>query len=56
MWLMLQLMTDVSFEAANIDTAGKKMYELAGDSSIQAVTYLIAVAESAAGGTIGRFC
>ena len=26
-------MADVRFEAANIDTAGKKMYELAGDTT-----------------------
>ena len=46
-------MTDVRFEAANIDTAGKKMYELAGDSSDGGGYYYIAVTFSAAGGTIG---
>ena len=46
-------MTDVRFEAANIDTAGKKMYELAGDSSDPGGYYYIAVTFSAAGGTIG---
>ena len=30
---MVLAMADVRFEAANIDTAGKKMYELAGDTS-----------------------
>ena len=46
-------MTDVRFEAANIDTAGKKMYELAGDTSDPGGYYYIAVTFSAAGGTIG---
>ena len=46
-------MADVRFEAANIDTAGKKMYELAGDSSDGGGFYYIAVTMSAAGGTIG---
>ena len=44
---------DVRFEAANIDTAGKKMYELAGDSSDPGGYYYIAVTFSAAGGTAG---
>ena len=35
------------------DTAGKKMYELAGDSSDPGGYYYIAVTMSAAGGTIG---
>ena len=46
-------MTDVRFEAANIDTAGKKMYELAGDSTDPGGYYYIAATMSAAGGTAG---
>ena len=46
-------MTDVRFEAANIDTASKKMYELAGDTTDPGGYYYIAVTMSAAGGTIG---
>ena len=46
-------MTDVRFEAANIDTAGQKMYELAGDSSDPGGYYYIAATMSAAGGTAG---
>ena len=46
-------MTDVRFEAANIDTAGQKMYELAGDSTDPGGYYYIAATMSAAGGTAG---
>ncbi len=46
-------MADVRFEAANIDTAGKKMYELAGDSSDPGGYYYIAATMAADGGTIG---
>ena len=46
-------MADVRFEAADIDTAGKKMYELAGDSSDPGGYYYIAATMAAAGGTIG---
>ncbi len=46
-------MTDVRFEAANIDTAGQKMYELAGDSTDPGGFYYIAATMSAAGGTAG---
>ena len=46
-------MADVRFEAANIDTAGKKMWELAGDSSDPGGYFYIAVTMSAAGGTAG---
>ena len=46
-------MTDVRFEAANIDTAGQKMYELAGDSSDPGGYYYIAATMAAAGGTAG---
>ena len=41
-------MADVRFEAANIDTAGKKMYELAGDSSDPGGYFYIAATFSAA--------
>ena len=46
-------MTDVRFEAANIDTAGKKMYELAGDSSDPGGYYYIAATMAADGQTAG---
>ena len=46
-------MADVRFEAANINTAGQKMYELAGDSSDPGGYYYIAATMSAAGGTAG---
>ena len=46
-------MTDVRFEAANIDTAGQKMYELAGDTTDPGGYYYIAATMSAAGGTAG---
>ena len=46
-------MADVRFEAANIDTAGQKMYELAGDSTDPGGYYYIAATMSAAGGTAG---
>ena len=46
-------MADVRFEAADIDTAGQKMYELAGDSTDPGGFYYIAATMSAAGGTAG---
>ena len=46
-------MADVRFEAADIDTAGKKMYELAGDTTDPGGYYYIAATMAAAGGTIG---
>ena len=46
-------MADVRFEAADIDTAGQKMYELAGDTSDPGGYYYIAATMSAAGGTAG---
>ena len=46
-------MADVRFEAANIDTAGKKMYELARDSTDPGGYYYIAATMAADGGTIG---
>jgi len=46
-------MADVRFEAANINTAGKKMYEMAGASSDPGGFYYIAATMAAAGGTEG---
>ena len=46
-------MADVRFEAANINTCGQKMYELAGDSSDPGGFYYIAATMAAAGGTGG---
>ena len=46
-------MADVRFEAADIDTAGKKIWELAGDSSDPGGYYYIAATMAAAGGTEG---
>jgi len=46
-------MADVRFEAADIDTASKKMYELAGDTTDPGGYYYIAATMSAAGGTAG---
>jgi hypothetical protein len=46
-------MADVRFEAADINTAGQKMYELAGDSSDPGGYYYVAATMAAAGGTAG---
>ena len=46
-------MTDVRFEAANIDTAGQKVWEMAGDSSDPGGYYYIAATMAAEGGTAG---
>ena len=46
-------MADVRFEAANINTAGQKMYELAGDSTDPGGYYYIAATMAADGGTAG---
>ena len=46
-------MADVRFEAANIDTAGKRVWELAGDSTNPGGYYYIAATMAAAGGTAG---
>ena len=46
-------MADVRFEAADIDTAGKKMWELAGDNSDPGGYYYIAATMAAPGGTEG---
>ena len=44
---------DMRHEAANINTCGQKMYELAGDSSDPGGYYYIAATFSATGGTAG---
>ena len=46
-------MADVRFEAADINTAGQKMYQLAGDSTDPGGYYYIAATMAAAGGTAG---
>ena len=46
-------MADVRFEAADIDTAGKKMWELAGDSSDPGGYYYVAATMAADGQTAG---
>ena len=46
-------MADVRFEAADINTAGKKMWELAGDSSDPGGVFYVAATMAAAGGTAG---
>ena len=46
-------MADVRFEAANINTAGQKMHELAGDSTDPGGYYYVAATMQAAGGTAG---
>ena len=46
-------MADVRFEAADINTAGKKMFELAGDTTDPGGYYYIAATMAAAGGTAG---
>jgi|TARA_R110000787_G_scaffold179489_1_gene291351 hypothetical protein len=46
-------MTDVRHEAANINTCGQKMWELAGASSDGGGYYYIAATMAAAGGTEG---
>jgi hypothetical protein len=46
-------MADVRFEEANINTAGQKMYELAGDSEDSGGFYYVAATFNATGGTAG---
>ena len=46
-------MADVRFEAADINTAAQKMYELAGDSTDPGGFYYVAATMAAAGGTGG---
>ena len=52
------VLSDVRFEAANINTAGKAMWEMAGASSDPGGFYYIAATMAAAGGTEGdmSFC
>ena len=49
-------MTDVRFEAADLNTGSQKLLELAGDSSDPGGYYYIAVTFSATGGTAGTMC
>ena len=46
-------MTDVRFEAADLNTGSKKMYELAGDTTDPGGYFYIAVTFNATGGTAG---
>jgi len=46
-------MADVRFEAANINTAGQKLHELAGDTTDPGGYYYVAATMQAAGGTAG---
>ena len=46
-------LADVRFEAADINTAGQKMYTLAGDSSDPGGYYYVAATMAADGGTAG---
>ena len=46
-------LADVRFEAADIDTSSKKLWELAGDSSDPGGYFYIAVTFAATGGTAG---
>lgn len=44
---------DVRFEAANINTAGQKVYELAGDTNADEGHYYVAATFNVTGGTAG---
>ena len=46
-------MADVRFEAADLDTGSKKLWELAGDSSDPGGYFYIAITFNATGGTAG---
>ena len=46
-------LADVRHEAADINTCGQKMYELAGDSTDPGGYYYVAATMAAAGGTVG---
>ena len=46
-------LADVRFEAANIDTSSKKLWELAGDTTDPGGYFYIAVTFAATGGTAG---
>ena len=47
------VMADIRYEAANLDTGSKKLWELAGDSEDPGGYYYIAITFSATGGTAG---
>lgn len=44
---------DVRYEAANINTTGQKVYEMAGDSNAEEGFYYVAATFNATGGTAG---
>lgn len=46
-------MADVRYEAADINTTGQKLYEMAGDSNADEGYYYVAATFSATGGTAG---
>lgn len=46
-------MTDLRYEAANINTTGQKLYEMAGDSNGDEGHYYIAATFNVTGGTAG---
>jgi hypothetical protein len=46
-------LTDVRFEAADLNTASKKLWELAGDTSDPGGYYYVAITFNATGGTAG---
>jgi hypothetical protein len=46
-------LADVRFEAADINTASKKLWELAGDTSDPGGYYYVAITFNATGGTAG---
>ena len=46
-------MTDLRFEAADINTAGQRVFELAGDSTDPGDYYYVAATFNATGGTAG---
>jgi hypothetical protein len=49
------VLSDVRFEAANINTASSKLWEMAGASTDPGGYYYIAATMQAAGGTLGDF-
>jgi len=46
-------MTDVRFEAADLNTGSQKLWELAGDSTDPGGYYYVAITFDATGGTAG---
>jgi hypothetical protein len=46
-------LADVRFEAADLNTASKKLWELAGDTSDPGGYYYVAITFNATGGTAG---